>query len=366
MIVNRIIRWLVVPFALILVGAIGASYALIDTIKSANDNVNWFDPTTGIDESYLVEIGGVKQFLQIRGQDKANPVILFLHGGPGQPSRGITYQSSRLWAEYFTLVEWDQRGTGASESDMEVLGDSINMPQMIDDTIDVIEHIKTRLDVEKVILAGHSWGTVLGINVVKERPDLIYAYVAFAHGVGFAKKSHLVLEEAKKRNDQEGIDEMTYLLNNWPEKSDYDGFVSSIYKTNHYGKKYAGSIHAVKNPDEYVTSVMLRVATSPDVSIFEFIGSVKNSVETYKPLIEYLYDFELGEELGYEFDVPLFFFKGTNELSAPQVEEWVNSLSAPSIRYIEFKRSAHLLFDEEPGKIFVSLVNEVRPLAMPE
>lgn len=363
-IMMRLLKWFVVPLCLVLVGMGGASYVLIYSLKAANDNANWYDPDTGIDQGYHVDIGGVQQFIQIRGQDRSNPVIVFLHGGPGQPLRIVSHQIFRPWTEYFTVVEWDQRGAGASERDPQLLGDSINMPQMVSDAIEVIEHVKEKMGVEKVILVGHSWGTILGINVVGQRQDLLHAYVDFGHGGSFKDKAELIRAKAALNNDQKTVLAMTEILHRWPEKGDRDGFVASVLAVIREGRDYSPSVHAVKNPHMGIMGVLPRMLGSPDVSFFDFIDGVKQSINIYKPLSDYLYDNDLSKELTADIEVPLFFFQGKYELGTPSVKNWVDNLGAANKTFIEFERSAHLVFDEEPGKTLVSLVNQVRPLAV--
>jgi len=362
-ILRRILLWFIMPLMLLSIGAVGTGYFLIDAFQAANDNANWYDPVAGIDESYQIEIGGIKQFIQIRGQDKSNPALVFLHGGPGQPMRILSYDTFKPWTEYFTVVEWDQRGSGESAAGLTELDGSINMDQMVSDTVEVVEHIKLKLGVEKVILVGHSWGTVLGVNVVEKRQDLFYAYVGFGSGVKFQERAAQLLKEARHRKDEEAILALTEVVDNWPEKSNHDSFVSSIYAMSPYSDKYAQGIRAVKSPGDDLKVLLPVMLGSPDVSIFTFVSGIQEAVETYKPLIDYLYDMELGSELDRDMKVPLFFFQGMHELSTPSIRLWVDSLEAPQKTFIEFDHSAHFPFIDEPGKTLVTLVDIVRPTA---
>jgi pimeloyl-ACP methyl ester carboxylesterase len=360
----RLLKWVIAPLCLVLIGVGATSYVMINTLKASNDNNNWFDPNTGIDEGYLTNIGGVDQFIQIRGQDKLNPVIVFLHGGPGQPMRIASHVYFRLWTEHFTVVEWDQRGSGASERNPDVLGDSINMPQMVNDTIEVIEHVKQKLGVEKVILVGHSWGNMLGINVVGQRQDLLYAYVDFGHAGAFKNKAELIRDAAALKNDQKTVTAMTDIINNWPEKGDLDGFAASAQAVSREGRGYSQGVYAVKDPSMGMSGMLPLLLGSPNVSFFNFMYGLKGTVDIYKPLADYLYDADLSKVLTADIKVPLFFFQGKNQLVTPTVKKWVESLGAPHKSYLEFERSAHMVFTEEPAKVLVTLVNEVRPLAI--
>jgi len=133
----------------------------------------------------LVEIGGIQQYIRIRGQDRSNPVLLDLHGGPGGAQSGFTYRILRPWTEYFTVVEWDQRGAGRSSSDDESSIEAMSFERMVAHAIELIEHLQTRLGVDRVILVGHSWRSILGLTVADRRPDLLYAYVGMGEAVAW-------------------------------------------------------------------------------------------------------------------------------------------------------------------------------------
>ena len=83
------------PIVLLASGAILSLYFVIKDLRAANDNANWFDPVTGVDESVYMDIGGVQQFMRIKGRERSNPVLLFLHGGPGQPLRILSHELLR-------------------------------------------------------------------------------------------------------------------------------------------------------------------------------------------------------------------------------------------------------------------------------
>lgn len=154
----------------------------------------------GIQEGMYVKIGGIDQWLQIRGEDRSNPVILFVHGGPG----GSTIPMSsawRPWEKYFTVVQWDQRGAGRT---FRMTGDSVastmTLAQMTQDGVEVAEFLRAHLHKDRIILIGHSWGSFLGIHIVKQRPELFQAYVGTGQVVGrqtFEKSFDLVVIRLK-------------------------------------------------------------------------------------------------------------------------------------------------------------------------
>jgi pimeloyl-ACP methyl ester carboxylesterase len=147
----------------------------------------------GIDERMYVNIGGIDQWVQIRGQNRNNPVILCLHGGPG--GSWIAQTTVFLpWEKDFTVVQWDQRGTGKTlETTGPTIADAMSTDHMTQDGIEVSEFVRNHLHKDKIILLGFSWGSLLGVHMAKQRPDLFYAYVGTGqqHAEGSAAQLRL-------------------------------------------------------------------------------------------------------------------------------------------------------------------------------
>src|SRR5271170_3523738 len=114
----------------------------------------------GIEELIPVQINGIPQYLSIRGKDLRNPILLFIHGGPASPEMPADYTFQTPWEDYFTVVEWDQRGTGKSyaASDPAKIANTLTIPQMTSDAIDVVQYLRTRFHKQKLFVMGHSWG----------------------------------------------------------------------------------------------------------------------------------------------------------------------------------------------------------------
>ena len=147
-----------------------------------------------------VKIGGIDQWIQIRGEDRDNPVILFVHGGPG----GSTIPMSsgwQPWEKYFTIVQWDQRGAGRTfRTTGESIATTMTLAQMTRDGVEVAEYLRAHLHKDRIILIGHSWGSFLGIHIVKQRPDLFHAFVGTGQVVGkqtFEKQFELTATHLK-------------------------------------------------------------------------------------------------------------------------------------------------------------------------
>jgi pimeloyl-ACP methyl ester carboxylesterase len=129
-----------------------------------------------------VRIGGIEQWVAIRGHDRSRTAILFLHGGP------CDAQSPHLslfapWEERYVVAQWDQRGSGKTFEKNGPATPNMDFTQIAQDAVEVAQYVVRRLRVRKLILVGHSWGAILAISVIRLRPELFYALVNTAEPV---------------------------------------------------------------------------------------------------------------------------------------------------------------------------------------
>lgn len=152
--------------------------AMMRTVRNRNAQDYAITTPNGIDEARYVELGGIEQWITIRGEDRKNPVLLLLHGGPGDATNPWGYAGLRSWLKNFTVVQWDQRGAGRTLGrNGPSLAPTITIERMAQDGIELAELLRKALQKYKIVLVGHSWGSTLGVFMVKARPDLFYAFV---------------------------------------------------------------------------------------------------------------------------------------------------------------------------------------------
>ena len=158
-----------------------------------------------------IKLGGVPQWILIRGNSAEKPLLLKLHGGPGQAEMA-TVRFNRLLEQDFLVVEWDQRGAGKSADAIDPER-AMNAAQLVEDTHDLTELLLERFHQKKLILVGSSWGSVIGLETVKKYPDLYRAFVStgqianFAQGIDVGYR--FLLTEAKKRNQLDALNDLT-------------------------------------------------------------------------------------------------------------------------------------------------------------
>src|SRR5438067_2891415 len=152
--------------------------AVLPFLRNRNARDYAITAPNSIDEGRYVEIGGIEQWITIRGEDRKNPVLLFLHGGPGDATNPWGYAGFRNWLKYFTVVQWDQRGAGRTFGrNAAATASSITIERMVQDGVELSELLSKRLQKDKIVLVGHSWGSTLGVFMAKARPELFYAFV---------------------------------------------------------------------------------------------------------------------------------------------------------------------------------------------
>lgn len=147
-------------------------------------------PEQKIDEASFVPLGGIQQWVTVKGERCANPVLLFIHGGPGNP---ISPYGDNLYGSFtkkYTMVQWDQRGSGKTFGrNPPAPNASLTVEQMADDGVQLAQYLARRFGQKKIILMGGSWGSVLGTYMVKQRPDLFHAWVAVSQLVSYQENT---------------------------------------------------------------------------------------------------------------------------------------------------------------------------------
>jgi pimeloyl-ACP methyl ester carboxylesterase len=167
-------------FSFSIVGAASAAEPMTrDRAAAIIGEVRKITSSNGIDEARAVEIGGIRQWITVRGKDRSNPILLVIHGGPASPELSNRWLFEDPWTDYFTVVEWDQRGAGKTYglNDPETVGPTITKERMIEDAEELTAWLRKTYDRPKIFVMAHSWGTILGLSLAQRHPDWLYAYI---------------------------------------------------------------------------------------------------------------------------------------------------------------------------------------------
>lgn len=315
----------------------------------------------GIQETYQTRLGGLNQWVFVRGQDRNNPIILFVHGGPASPMAPVSWLFQRPIEEYFTVVHYDQRASGKTyaANDTINLGNTIRIEQYVKDAVELAEFIRKKYGKEKIILIGHSWGTIVGMRVALQRPDLFYAYVGIGQVINTNDNERLSVDYAVKeatrlRNDT-ALAELKSI-------APYPGNKPISRERIIIARKwpqYYGGLSAYRTRSSYYFRAP---RLSPVYSVRDVAAiDAGNQFTLGRILPEFLrVDFKPVKS----FPIPVFMFMGRHDYTTPSepTDRWLRQVNAPLKKGIWFENSAHLIPLEEPGKLLLTLVQEIRPL----
>ncbi len=303
-----------------------------------------------------VTLGNSEQWLSIRGADQNNPVLLFLHGGPGTPETPFLLKYNSDLENIITVVSWDQRGSGKSFS-KETPPESMNVNQFIADTHELTQYLKEKFGKEKIYLMGHSWGSLIGIRAVHQYPEDYHAYLAIAQTSDVQREELLtyerVLEQAKEANNMSAVKELEKL-----------GKQREMHSSGERGKgiklkwvRYFGG--AAFHKDKSIWPWMKDILKSQVYSLREKLNYPKGAAFSLKCLYDDIRDIQLQKEIK-SVKVPVYFFHGAfdNQVPLSVAREFFEGLKAPEKNFVVFDNSAHGVMYEEPEK-FLEIINGI-------
>lgn len=317
----------------------------------------------GIEDLTHVTVGGIQQAISIRGRDTRNPILLVLHGGPGSPEMAHDFLFQSPWEDYFTVVEWDQRGAGKTYllNDPATVGPTLNVERMAADTVELTDYLRTRFHKQKIFLLGHSWGSLLGVTVVHEHPELYYAYVGVGQVVNNRRSEAIgwkfALDAATADHNEQAVHDLQSI-------APYPG--SGVPPIAHVGLdrewlEYYGGLGWERKNFGFVSGAW---ELSPDYTDADLDAIGGGSQLSLGHLLPAMLDVNFDHTT--DFDCPIFLFIGRHDYSVSHqlAAEWYAKLHAPQKKFVWFENSAHLPMIEEPGRFLYHLVTDVRPIAV--
>lgn len=358
------LRSLIVALALAGPSLASAQSVTHDSFAQAREIIADLDrivAPTGVQESFKLRIGGIDQWVYVRGQDSSNPIVLFVHGGPASPLAPTLWQFQRPLEEYFTIVHYDQRGAGKTHlaNDPEVVSPTIHIQQYVDDAIELAQATRQRYGASKLILMAHSWGTVIGLKAALTRPDLFHAYVGIGQVINTRTNEQVSfdygLRRARAERNLEAIRELESIM---PYPGDQPITRDRIIVARKWPQHYGG-LTAFREESTYFFQAPL---LSPEYEPDEIASVTQGNQFTLERILpEFMgVDYTTVER----FPIPVLMFMGRHDYTTPSqpTAEWLDKVRAPYKRGVWFERSAHMIPWEEPGKLLMSLNEYVRPL----
>lgn len=288
-----------------------------------------------IDEAGYVPIGGMDQWISIQGDDRRRPVLLFVHGGPGDASSAWAYPYFRAWEKEFVVAQWDQRGAGRTLSRSGV-PTALNLNQMVDDGVQVAQYLQQQLKQPKIILVGQDWGSVLGLLMIKARPDLFLAYVGTGQIVDPVQDERdayaLALKTAQDAHDAQAVAELKaagmppyvegspaqQILARW--RDTCEGAESARFRDARLGFALSAPGYSVHELDDWLDGR----------SISEQL--LARQRREFAP-----------RRLQGSFEVPIFVIQGAGDCTspAPLAMHWLEEVQAPRKQFLSLDEAGH-------------------------
>ncbi len=331
--------------------------------RVANGFKNSISSENGIQESTYIDVNGIKQYVQIRGESTENPVMIFIHGGPASPMGYVSSYYQKELESDFTIINYDQRGSGrtyfANNNSYET-----NIDMLIDDLDGIVEYSKTRFGNDKVIIVAHSWGTVVGSIYIQKYPEKVSSYIGISQITNLYENKLNVAREVLKSDQIKGTEDeknLTEIVNRMEKVSNYDEMslddLSKLVSTN---AKYMLCDGEMSGLEQIWTGM-----TSPDMNWYDikwFMTQMNSEkfFENNRALMEYaFFGFDISQ-LSETYEVPVYYIAGEADYSVCQndVKQYYDRIKSPNKGFYTLDNTGHSLFMDNP-QLYCDTVKEI-------
>lgn len=289
-----------------------------------------------------VKIGGMDQWILMRGNNTENPVLLWLHGGPGSSQMPIAHRFDGELEKEFIVVHWDQRGAGKSNP-FHFNEHTMTFEQFVSDGHELTQYLKKKFQKDKIYLVGHSWGTQFGSKMAQLYPNDYYAFVAISQVVDTESGAKLSydwlaqkIKDSGKKKDQELLQSIGK-----PPYTDHKTFV-----------KFAKTVEAYGGGMDLGMAKLIPIALrSSEYTLLDYIRWLRGATRGSGPMWNAGKPIKLSDEIT-ELHVPVYYFSGQNDYNTPaqMVRNYIEHLKAPKKELVIFEKSSHAPFMGEPDK----------------
>jgi pimeloyl-ACP methyl ester carboxylesterase len=313
----------------------------------------------GIASLEKVTIGNSEQWIMIRSENIENPILLFVHGGPGTSQLTLMRKNTQPLEKYYTVVNWDQRGAGKSYYAIRDKS-RIHINQFVSDIIELTQYLEVRFNKKKVTLAGHSWGSVIGVLAVSERPDLFNAYIGIGQLSNRTESETIsydwTLQQATSANDTGSIKKLVRIgpppyTGDWRRKFIAQRRILGMYGGEYYGSKVGAFGVVIKN-----------LILSTEYTFIDRINFFRGIFDSLNLLFPEEMTVNLFSRVP-KLNVPVWFMLGRHDYEVPSVlsEQYFNALKAPAKEIFWFENSSHMPNTEERDAFNNIMIERILP-----
>jgi len=338
---------------------------IVGSARLINANEYRIVSDTGVDEQFFLDIGGLQQFVQIRGECTSNSVIVFVHGGPANPLPHLAYHFQRGLERDFTIVHWDQRSSGRTYfENLDVDQPDVSLDLILRDMDEIVDYVRERFATRQVIVVGHSWGTVVGGQYVQRHPEKVEAFIAVSQvvnvrqGVGITAREMLAGEQ-DGRTSRADASELTNLIEQLEMTEEYSPDLL------HYFNRIPMLAHS-NLPHEHQRSIPVTVwasASSPVINVtdlrwFLTIISAEEFERIQTSILQESFSYDARDRAA-QFAVPVLFIVGDNDWLTPVelIEDYYVRVGAPHKELTILGGVGHNPLLEVPDQVHTAIVD---------
>jgi len=315
------------------------------------------DSRSRIDRSAWVKIGGIDQWISIKGEDRRNPVLLVVHGGPGE-AQWPQAEKYRPWEKQFTVVQWDQRGAGHTYGRYGKQTPDVTLAQIAKDGVELASYLCSTLGKKKIIVLGHSWGSIVGITMVQRRPELFAAYVGTAQVASWKASVNmqfeLLLAKARQNGDEATVKQLEAIGRPDPTNS-------AQYFT------FSKGLRAAMAPADQ--SWLQSLHTHAPALMASDPNDFQNLIDGMDFSAQHVLADQMGADLprtADKIDVAFIVIQGQDDVVTPTkaAVDYFRLVRAPEKECILIPGAGHFAFMTAPGAFLTALTDKVRPVAI--
>jgi proline iminopeptidase len=331
-------------------------YRLVRKAGAANRQKIVVPP--GIIETGFVRIGGIDQWVSIRGENRSNPALLIVHGGPGTSFLAVGYEQLRAWEKSFTLIQWEQRGAGRTFArNGEKHTGEVSIDRLVEDGLEVTAWALARIGQRKTILLGHSMGSIIGLEMARRRPSLFHAYVGTGQIIDRDRNEEVgyseLLERVRKAGDQKA-ESALIRIGRPPYKSQGDLFaVRKVLRS-----------HPAANEIGFGRRIFSAVVFAPDMTLKDIYYWASAQQFSFRAVLPGMLGYRSAED-SRTFSVPMVFIQGSEDIQTPTalVEQYYEAIYAPKKEFVRLSGGGHAALLAMPEAFLCELKVHVRRFA---
>ena len=349
---------------------IPAELVITAIIAIAGRNINWFknyiDTEKGVNASEYLEIGGQEQYFLMRGRDVSNPVILYLHGGPGSPDACVSNLFSDYLIDDYTVVCWEQRGCGRTyfrNKAQDPDNATVSFEQALSDTDEIVDMLRERFHAEQIMIMGHSYGSLLACRYIQAHPEKISRFVGIGQFVDLMESDRLAYQDALNIAAERGEDTsslesvyeayskvceeaLSIVHENGDDITEYAKFLAEPGKMDDFLK--LRSVTAPYHPASISANTILAAVFSPYTGVDDLRWLMKQMTDRASylniniRLMQLVYTHDLRDD-SKAYDIPMDFISGDRDFicNYKLSEEYCNEITAPEKRFAVIKGCGH-------------------------